>query len=166
MRKYFFVVIAAMLAVGCIENDPILFKDAIAEFDATVWNAPAVGVNYPIITRVVGFGRAATTADPLIARNTGTMNVRINLVSAQFATDQVLNISVVNGATTAVAGTHYNIPATVTVPANSSFALLPVTIVNPVTGIGSVDLVVQIDGNETVKPSENFKRLGIRIPLN
>lgn len=156
----------AVSAVGCIENEPILFTDSIAEFDATVWNAPAVGRNYPIITRVVGFGRAATTADPLITRTTGTMNVRVNLVSGQFEQDQVLNVSVVSDATTAIAGTHYTMPTTVTIPANTSFAQLPITIVNPVTGTGTVDLVVQIDGNEIIKPSENFKRLGIRIPLN
>jgi len=165
--KLFLIIPALLFAMGsCIENDPILFTDSVAEFDATVWNAPAVGTNYPILTRVAGFGRAATTADPLITRTSGTINFRINLVSAQFTADQTLNVSVVAGSTTAIAGTHYSIPTTIVIPANSSFGLLPVTVINPGATSGSVDLVVQIDGNETVKPSENFKRLGIRIPQN
>lgn len=152
---------------SCIENEPILFEETVAEFDATVWNAPAVGVNYPILTRVAGYGRAvSTTLDPLINRSSGDIKFRVNLVSAQLSTDQTLSVSVVTGNTTAVAGTHYTIPASVTIPANSSFGELTVTVLNPGPGTGSVDLVVQIDGNEAVKPSENFKRLGIRIAQN
>lgn len=151
---------------SCIENEPILFEDSVAEFDATVWNAPAVGVKYPILTRVAGYGRAVTTADPLITRASGTINFRVNLVSAQLSSDQVLNISVVTGNTTAISGTHYTLPATVTIPANSSFAEVPVTVLNPGPSTGSVDLVLQIDGNDVVKPSENFKQLGIRIAQN
>jgi hypothetical protein len=78
----------------------------------------------------------------------------------------VLNISVVGDKTTAVSGTHYTVPATVTIPANTSYGILPVTVLNPGATSGSVDLVLQIDGNETVKPSENFKKLGIRIAQN
>lgn len=166
-RFLFFLLPLLLFTVGsCIDNEDRLFTQSIAEFDATVWNAPLTGRTYPMLTRVAGFGRAASTADPLISRTTGTFNVRVNLVSAQFATDQVLNVSVVTSATTAVAGTHFNLPATVTIPANTSFGLLPITVVNPGPGTGSVDLVLQIDGNETVLPSENFKTLGVRIPLN
>jgi hypothetical protein len=151
---------------SCIENDPILFTESVSEFDATVWNAPAVGVKYPLLTRVPGYGRAVASSDPSITRASGVINFRINLVSAQFTTDQVLNISVVGDKTTAVSGTHYTIPATVTIPANTSFGIFPVTVLNPGATSGSVDLVLQIDGNETVKASENFKNLGIRIAQN
>lgn len=163
----FLLPLVLLTAGGCIENEERLFKQSIAEFDATVWNTPLVGRNYPMLTRVAGFGRAvSTTLDPLISRTSGTFNVRVNLVSAQFTTDQVLNVSVVAAETTAVQGTHFNLPTTVTIPANTSFGLLPVTVVNPGPGVGTVDLVLQIDGNDTVKPSENFKKLGVRIPLN
>lgn len=164
--KHLLFLIFFISCFGCIENEPVLFRGSIAEFDATVWNAPAVGQNFPILTRVVGFGRAATTADPLITRTTGVMNVRVNLVSAHLPQDQILAISVASDLTTAIAGVHYTVPSSVTIPANESFGLLPITIINPVVGSGNVVLVLQIDGNETVLPSENFRRLGVRIPLN
>ncbi len=166
--KLFLIIPALLFAMGsCIENEPIIFTESVAEFDATVWNAPAVGTNYPILTRVAGYGRAlSTTLDPLITRTSGVINFRLNLVSAQFSSDQTVSISVVTDKTTAIAGTHYTVPTTVVIPANSSFAEIPVTVLNPGPTSGSVDLVLQIDGNETVKPSENFKRLGIRIPQN
>jgi|LNFM01.1.fsa_nt_gb hypothetical protein len=164
----FLIVPVLLLVMGsCIENEPVVYKGSVAEFDATVWNAPAAGTTYPILTRVAGFGRAvSTTADPLITRASGVINFRINLVSAQFPVEQTLSVSVVADKSTAIAGTHYTIPTTVVIPANSSFGLLPVTVLNPGATTGSVDLVVQIDGNETVKPNENFKRLGIRIAQN
>jgi Domain of unknown function (DUF4843) len=152
---------------SCIENPPVVYTGSVAEFDATVWNAPATGVTYPILTRVAGYGRAvSTTTDPLITRTSGAIKFRVNLVSAQFAADQVLNVSVVADKTTAISGTHYTVPATVTIPANSSFGEVTVTVLNPGATSGSVDLVLQIDGNETVKPNENFKKLGIRIAQN
>lgn len=152
---------------SCIENEPIVFTGSVAEFDATVWNNPATGLTYPILTRVAGYGRpVSTTADPLITRTSGDIRFRVNLVSAQFDTDQVLNVSVVTDGTTAVAGTHYTVPTTVTIPANSSFGEVTVTVLNPGASSGSRDLILQIDGNDTVKPNENFKRLGIRIAQN
>lgn len=161
-----FIPLLALTLSSCIENEPVLFDKSLAEFDATVWNAPAAGINYPLLTRVPGYGRAAVTADPLITRTSGAINFRVNLVSAQLSSDQVLNISVVSDKTTAISGTHFNIPATVTIPANSSYGEFTVTVLNPGATTGSVDLVLQIDGNETVKPSENFKKLGIRIAQN
>jgi hypothetical protein len=165
--KLILIIPVLLLVMGsCIENEPILFTESVAEFDATVWNAPAVGTNYPILTRVAGYGRAATTADPLITRTSGAIKFRVNLVSAQYPIDQVLNVSVVADRTTAVSGTHFTLPSTVTIPANSSYGEVTVTVLNPGPSSGSVTLVMQIDGNDTVKPSENFKRLGISIPQN
>jgi hypothetical protein len=159
---------AIVVSLGsCIKNDPILFKESVAEFDATVLNTPATGATYPLLVRVPVFGFAVAAANPAITRASGAIGFRINLASAQFDTDQVLNISVVTDKTTAIAGTHYTIPAKVTIPAKSSYGTLTVTVVNPgVSSLTPVDLVVQIDGNDQVKPSENYKRLGIRIAQN
>jgi len=168
IKNLLLIIPVLLVAMGsCIENPPVVFTGSVAEFDATVWNAPATGVNYPMLTRVAGYGRpVSTTADPLITRTSGTINLRVNLVSAQFSTDQVLNVSVVSASSTAVPGTHFTVPATVTIPANTSFGQFPVTIINNGPATGSVDVVFQIEGNETVKPNENFKRVGVRIPLN
>ncbi len=164
----FILLTATVVSLGsCTKNDPILFTGSNVEFDATVLNTPATGSTYPLLVRVPAFGFAVAAANPSITRASGAIGFRINLVSAQFDTDQVLNISVVTDKTTAVAGTHYIIPTTVTIPAKSSYGTLTVTVVNPgVSSLTPVDLVVQIDGNDQVKPSENYKRLGIRIAQN
>ena len=169
-RRSINLILLATIVVSlgsCIKNEPILFQGSFAEFDATVLNTPAAGATYPLLVRVPAFGFAVATANPSITRASGAIGFRINLASAQFATDQVLNVSVVTDKTTAIASTHYTIPATVTIPAKSSYGTLTVTVVN--TGVSSltpVDLVLQIDGNDQVKPSENYKRLGIRIAQN
>ncbi len=158
---------------SCIDNDPVLFSGSVVEFDAAVWNTPATGQVYPILTRVPGYGRAISTnatapstADPLITRTSGNIEFRVNLVSAQKSEDQSISVSVVAEKSTAISGTHFTIPSTITIPANSSFGILTVAVINPGATSGSVDLVVQLDGNSTIKPSENYKQIGIRIAQN
>src|SRR5688500_10764424 len=88
------VIVSLLLFSACIKNDPVLFTDAQTEFDAASWNANAAGLTYPLFTRVPGFGRAATTADPLITRTSGTIRVRVNLVGAKSKTDRTIDYAV------------------------------------------------------------------------
>jgi hypothetical protein len=176
MKKLFNIVIIISLLAGvtsCIENDPVHFTDSVAEFDAAVWNTPATGQTYPILTRVPGFGRAVSTnatapstADPLITRTSGTITFRVNLVGPPSTSEQSLAISVVAENSTAVAGTHYTAPTSVVIPAGENFGIVSVPILNPGASAGSVVVVLQLDGNGTVVPSENYKRIGISIAQN
>ena len=67
----------------------------------------------------------------------------------------------------AVSGTHFTTENTFTIPANSSFGYVTIAIVNP--GIGSAnprEVHLELVGNENIKPSENYKRVAIRIAQN
>lgn len=167
----FALLFVAMTA--CIENEPVVFEKSVAEFDAAVWNTPATGETYPLLTRVPGFGRAVSTnatapstADPVINRTVGTISFRINLVGPPASSDQSLSVSVVAEKSTATAGVHYTAPTAVVIPAGENFGTLSVPILNPGATTGSVVLVLQLDGNSTVLPSENYKRIGLSIAQN
>lgn len=163
------------------------FYEGVAqiEFDATSYNAIAAGKTYPFLVRVPGYGRpvistavAATgvVADPLLTRTSGTVKFRVNLMTSPIATDQVINYRVVatekdaTGAdvvvTTAVSGTHYTTANTFTIPANSSFGEVTVQVLNPGVSTGTVDLVLELVGNSTIKSSAALSKLGLRIAQN
>jgi hypothetical protein len=164
----FSIVLTGLFFSACLEENrmKVLFDEAYVEFDAAVWNAPAVGRTYPIMVRVPAQGRVTATIDPLITRTIGTVPLRVNLVSKHLPTEQTFAVSVVADETTAQSGVHYTVPATVSVPANSSFGTINVTILNPGATTGSVVLVLEVAGNNDVAVSENFKRAGISIAQN
>lgn len=173
LKSYILLFALAVSTIGCIENDPVIFEGTVAEFDAAVWNTPAAGETYPLLTRVPGFGRAVSTnstapstADPVINRSSGTISFRVNLVGAPATSDQVLDVSVVSEKSTAVSGVHYTPPTSVTIPAGENFGVLSVPILNPGASATPVTLVLQLDGNSSVLPSENYKRIGISIAQN
>ena len=160
--------------------------EAQIEFDATSYNAIAAGKTYPFLIRVPGYGRpvistaiasTGVVADPLLTRVSGTVKFRVNLMTAQLNTDQVINYRVVNTekdattgtdvvATTAISGTHYTTGNTFTIPANSSFGEITVQILNPGVTTGSKDLVLELIGNSTIKSSASLNKLGLRIAQN
>ena len=164
------------------ETRSIYDGPALIEIDAAALNAITSPRTYPILTRVPGYGRGiisasvastGVVADPVLTRTSGTVKFRVNLMTAQQSTPQVINYRVVatekdaTGAdvvvTTAVSGTHYSTQGSFTIPANSSFGEITVDILNPGVGTGSVDLVLEIQGNSTIKPSVNYSKLGLRI---
>ena len=163
----FISIFSAVLSfTSCIKNDPKIYTGSVAEFDATVLNTPATGKKFPLLTRVPGYGRpvfTSTPADPSITRTSGTIKFRVNLVGAQYATDQTLNYQVVAGESTAVAGTHYTTGTSFVIPANSSFGEITVVIVNPGVAGTAKTLVLELLGNDKIKPSENYKFLGMSI---
>lgn len=171
-RILFLIVLAFPVFLGsCIKNDPItLAGELYVEFDATVLNTPLTGRTYPVLTRVPAYGAAVVGTNPSITRASGAIRFRVNLVGAQQSTDQVIAFRAVAtptlpaGVAAAASGTHYTITGTITIPANSSFGEATVTVVNPgVSSATPVGLVLELVGNETVKPSENYKFLGIQI---
>lgn len=171
---YLFVIALSFFFTSCIKNEGVVFKDKLyVEFDATVLNTPLTGQLYPVLTRVPTYGAAVSPANPSITRASGTIKFRVNLVGAQQSTDQVIKFKAVSGATIpttaaqADAGTHYSITGNVTIPANKSFGEVEITVINP--GVSSTTpraFVIELEGNGTVLPSENYKRLGIQIAQN
>jgi hypothetical protein len=102
--------------------------------------------------------------DPLITRASGTIRFRVNLIGAQQATQQTLNFSVVATGTTAVSGTHFTIPGTIVIPANSSFGEAVVNVINPgVTSATPVTLVLEVTGNSLIKGATELNKIGIQI---
>jgi hypothetical protein len=176
MRNKLYILLFGILSMtftGCIENEDPLWAGSQVEFDAAIYNAPALSKTFPILTRVPAYGRAinatATNAgvpDPLINRTAGSAILYVNLIGKHLSADQMLSLSVVAEETTAVSGVHYTIPSEVTIPANSSVAEVPVTILNPGPSATPVVLVLQLDGNGTISPSENYKRVGLSIAQN
>jgi hypothetical protein len=182
MKKllYLFAFIALTLN-SCIENEAILWEDSLVEFDAASFHSYStingVAKDYTLLTRRPQYGRTTLTsatasfaADTLITRNwaatNGVFRLRVNLVGPQRPeATQISYIVVPSPETTAIAGTHYGtLSGKVTIPANSSFGYVEIPILNPgVSSTTPADLVLELQGNDSVKPSPKYDRIGIRI---
>lgn len=153
--------------VGCIKQDDLSFKGLQVEFDAASWNARGAGVTWPVLNRVPPYGMPVATSDPLISRASGTIRFRVNLIGPQQTTAQTINYSVVAASTTAVSGTHFTIPGTITIPANNSFGEAVINILNPgVSSATPVNLVLEVTGNSTIKPATELNKIGLVISQN
>ncbi|PJE46054.1 MAG: hypothetical protein CUR34_11250 [Sediminibacterium sp.] len=163
-----FILIATLFTmVGCIKQNTLTMKELQVEFDAASWNARGAGVTWPVLTRVPPYGMPVAAADPLITRASGTIRFRVNLIGAQQSTAQTINYSVVAASTTAVSGTHFTIPGTITIPANSSFGEAVVNILNPgVSSATPVNLVLEVTGNSLIKPATEINKIGLVISQN
>lgn len=158
---------ASLVFVGCTKNEIATFTGAQVEFDATTWNANAAGLNYPFLIRIPVPGIVTPASQPLITRSSGSVPLRINMVGPQKTTDTEFAYQVVATESTAVAGTHYAaLSGKGTIPANSSFATVTVTILNPGAGTGTRDLVLQLIDNGPLKANTNYSKVGLRIAQN
>jgi hypothetical protein len=141
--------LALVLAFSsCIEQNYPTWSGAVVEFQDAVVRAPAAGENYPRIT---------------VANTVGTVNLQVNLVGAQRTSDETIAFKIVPDGTTAVAGTDFSVSGSLVIPANSSTANAVVTILNTGAIGGSVDLLLELEGNAQLAPSENYKRVQLRI---
>ncbi len=191
MKKYIsLLTISALLLAGCIKNDPVLYTTSVAEIDATALNANAAGLTYPIMARVLVAGRAqSTTADSTVRRNAQTLRIRINLVGPQSKKDETVGYetfaspvtsfnfpatiggqspsapAAVLAISNAAAGTNYAaLPGTVTIPANSSFGFINLSILP--TGSTPAEgrfIGIRLNGSGSIKQSVNYSELGIII---
>jgi hypothetical protein len=158
------ILLCILFLTGCVKNELTVFTGAVVEFDAASWNANAAGLTYPMMTRVPTFNAATPTSAASLTRATGTVTLRVNLVGAQRSTDTDFDF-VVAGESTATAGTHFTaFTGKGTIPANSSFGTITITILN--TGVSSTtarDLVLQLVDNSSIKASVNYAKVGLRI---
>lgn len=111
------------------------------------------GKDYPLLTA--------------LNNGSGEKTYRVNLLGEQLGEDQALAFRIIGEESTAVEGTHYSLPEgnIATLPANSSFAQLKINVLDFASASGTVQLVLELTGNEQVKASERYKRIGIRINL-
>ena len=178
MKKYSFIAyigLASLLFSSCIKEDVKTFQgNPVIEFDATVFNSVTAGFTYPILTRAAGYGRGvSTTLDPSITRTSGTVKLRVNLVGPQRSADEVFTYRVITDAVPvapnalAVVATHFSASNTFTIPANTSFGEVTITVLN--TGISSAtprEVHLELEGNGKVGASANYKKVAIRISQN
>ena len=159
--------IATVSLLGsCVKNELPVFTAPVAEFDAASWNANAAGLSFPILTRVPGYGRAASTADPLLTRTSpGIKKFRVNLVGQQMPTETEVYVIMNSVTSTAVAGTHYrSFTPVVKIPANTSFGEVDVEILNPgVTGAARTLELILSSGTNGIKSNPNYNRIRLSI---
>jgi hypothetical protein len=150
MKKLFSLFTLALVLVfsSCIEQNYPVWEDHVVEFQDAVVRAPLAGQVYPRIT---------------VANTVGTVNLQVNLVGAHRPSDEIITYSVVAEGTTATAGRDYVASGTLTIPAGSSFGTLTVNVVNTGRIGGSVDLLLQLVGNDEIGNSANYNKVQIRI---
>jgi hypothetical protein len=143
----FLLCLSLLGLTACFKDNRVFFSGLQAEFNETVVRTPALGVAYPLIGVRNGAGQVTT---------------RVNLVGAQQPSEQVLRVSV-DPVSTAQAA-NYRFGGTVTIPANSSFGDLQFEVLNvPGVPTAGLSLIFVLEGNESVRPSENYRRVGFRI---
>jgi hypothetical protein len=150
MKKLFSLLTLAFVLVfsSCIEQDYTVFEGSVVEFQDAVVRTPVAGQKYPRIT---------------VANTVGTVTLRVNLVGAQRTADETLTYTVVPEGTTAVTGRDFTTSGTVVIPAGSSFGDVTVSVLNTGAIGGSVNLLLQIDGNSSIASSQNHNQVQISI---
>jgi len=139
--KKLFSLFALALVLGfssCIEQNYPVWEGHVVEFQDAVDRSPLSGQVYPRITVA-------------------------NLVGAHRPSDEIITYNIAAEGTTAVAGRDYVAPGTLTIPAGSSFGTLTVNVLNTGRIGGSVDLLLQLVGNDEIGNSANYNKVQIRI---
>lgn len=169
MKKLFIIISAgiSLLFTSCIKNEIPTFTAAQIEWDAATWNANAVGLTYPMMTRVPIYGFATSTSSPLITRTSGTIKLRVNLIGAQAASDRAFTFKFNQSESSGNPGVHFTpVTGTGVIPANSSFAEVNFVILNPGSGVGTATAVLELTDNGILKPAVNESKIGLSIAQN
>jgi hypothetical protein len=157
------IVFFSATLTSCFEDHKILFQDSLVEFEDAVMRSKAAGQLFPIM--------------PVITRAAGTPSYQVNLVAAQLnsAADISFSLepvpaSLLNATTIqALEGVHFTFNPIATFPeaaSKSNFTGITILPGFPVDAGKTALLVLKLDGNDTLLPSENYRRLAIRINLN
>lgn len=177
-------------ATGCIKQlEKTYTGDTVVEIDATVLNATATGVTYPILTRKPRQGFQVATSDSTLRRLSGTVSFRVNLVGPQSSKEETIGYKIFSSPITsvsfpatasgqtpsqaagtlavsdAVAGIHYApLSGKITIPANSSYGFIDVQILSPAATAGQARFLgIKLDSSGSVMPSPNYLQLGMLI---
>ena len=148
-------------ATSCFDDLRIKFdKEGVVEFEDAVRRTPTAGAIFPIIA---------------VTRSSGQQALQVNLVGQQLKSSQELSISVdtsiatfLNNSTIrAVEGTHFSLNGgKFMMKSDTSFSAFRFNVQNgsPVAGRTAL-VVLKLEGGNSLKPSENYRRVGFRINL-
>ncbi len=164
MKKSFLFVTIMTIGLGlagCFKDIDRTFDEyKLVEFETAVRSTPAAGFTFPIVN---------------ITRTAGTVAAQVNLVGTHFKTGEEMSFSIdtavskLLNATTirAVEGVHFNLNGgKFTFKADTSFSFARFNVLNPGATAGrTAILVLKLDGSSTIKPAENYRRIGYRIDL-
>ncbi|MFN8353420.1 MAG: hypothetical protein U0Y10_03165 [Spirosomataceae bacterium] len=142
--NYLCVAAIALVGLSCMEDRDNLYK------------GPTVIEFFPL---------SATKSVTTTATNPATDSLKVQLVGAQQTSPLSLGYEIETATTTAVEGTHYTLPnkGTFTVPANSSFGYIYYTVKAGSIASGTQRVVFVLKGNETILPSENYKKFTLTL---
>lgn len=192
--KKYMCIGAILMATACIKQTEKTFQgNAVVEFDATVLNSVATGVNYPVLSQVPEYGKPldlqntncnSAFADPFITRTSGTVQLRVNLVGPVAKQDRAIGFRVIDVPVNSVTfrqtspcsnvtlttvggveGVHYSFADNkITIPADSSFGYLSINILDAGATAGEARTVgIQLDSTQSLLPSLNYRTIAIAI---
>lgn len=148
------LVAVMLLFSSCFKKyeDDFLYSNLQVEFDAATWQNKAPGKSYPLL--------------PVVNRGSGIYHYKVNLNGGQLTAAQSIGYRVVPEESTAEEGVHFRLlqNGKMELGAATSVDSIGVEILDFPPASGQVMLVLELTGNETVKVSENYKRIG--IPIN
>ncbi len=130
-------------------NERYLLTDNSIEFEDAASTTVAVGKDYPIVTRTI----SPTNTE---------VSFQVNLSGTQFNEDQTFQVKLVNAETTSVENRDFSVNGdkTFTIPKGKSKGTVKVQASG--TGIGSTVLVLELVGNDKIKVSKNYSKVGVR----
>ncbi|MEM6525783.1 MAG: hypothetical protein AAF693_18435 [Bacteroidota bacterium] len=137
------IIVLALVAIfisACMDETENLFSGEFVEWEGAIAGSSGVYLR---------------TDDGLAIRDT----FRINLVAAQKSTPTVVQVAVIDSATTAVEGVQYRLisGSEITIPANESFGYVIFEVLDDNINPGEIwTLGIGIVGGD-VQPSENYK---------
>ena len=151
-KKYTFLLIALCLlfSSSCMEdfNDRYFIKDYYVEFEEATTKNVAVGEDYVI-------------SDQVLSADNQQVSIQLNLLGPTSSVEQKVAFKVSSEQTTAVSGQDYQIDDTeVIIPAGKHSATIELK--SSSSGDGESILVLELVGNDLIKPSANYKKIGIR----
>lgn len=162
-KTYFILTLLVFFMSSCFEDLRETFDKTQIEFENAVMLSRSPGQVFPIIT---------------VTRATGTPEYQVNLIGSHLSTPANIAYSVdavpasLLNATTieAVEGVHYTLQGdSFSFPVNASTTKFTGLTINPAFPAEAGKfalLILKLDGNSSIEPAENFRRLGIRINLN
>lgn len=177
---------------SCIKQvDKTFTGNTVVEIDPTVLNSANSVAGYPVLSRVPVDGRPAATTDSTLRRlNNRTVQIRLNLVGAQSATERTVGYKIINASplttfafpatatgqtpsaaaatltvSNAVIGTHVGtLSGTCTIPAGSSYGYINVVVLPGTSSAGQARFLgIQLDSTGTLLPNPNYNKIGLVI---
>ncbi len=160
-KIYLGALLLALCGSACFEDPDTTFDElTLVEFEDAVRTTPAPGATFPIVA---------------LTRTSGTRTAWVNLIGKHLGASQNMRISIDTAVTPflrstdirAEAGKHFDLSdGSFAFKADTSFAPVRFKVLDPGATVGKFAFfILRLDGNDEIKPSENYRRIGYRIDL-